>query len=198
MRVNYPSFLFLHSVELGLRIQLPCYLRLGYCPSVDSLSLDAVQVEACTVCQVNHEHLVLTHKRGGIVCTQDTQLLLWDLSMDEVVVPLRMAPVSGGSPSVLSTNQAAGWDGALHSAGPLRHAPARKEVPKLAPVMAHRVHAEPLSGLLFSKEAIVTACHEGHLKIWESIFLKSQLRMFKEELISLVLKLLEIFLLITQ
>lgn len=87
--------------------------------------------------------------------------------MDEVVVPLRLAPVSGGSPSVLSTNQAAGWDGAVHSAGPLRHAPARKEVPKLAPVMAHRVHAEPLSGLLFSKEAIITACHEGHLKIWD-------------------------------
>lgn len=94
-------------------------------------------------------------------------MLLWDLSMDEVVVPLRMAPVSGGSPSVLSTNHTAGWDGAVHSAGPLRHAPARKEVPKLAPVMAHRVHAEPLSGLLFSKEAIVTACHEGHLKIWD-------------------------------
>lgn len=98
---------------------------------------------------------------------QDTQLLLWDLSMDEVVVPLRMTPVSGGSPSMLSTNQGANWDGAVHSAGPLRHAPARKEVPKLAPVMAHRVHAEPLSGLLFSKEAIVTACHEGHLKIWD-------------------------------
>lgn len=108
---------------------------------------------------------VTTYRFGSV--GQDTQLLLWDLSMDEVVVPLRMAPVSGGSPSVLSTNQAAGWDGALHSAGPLRHAPARKEVPKLAPVMAHRVHAEPLSGLLFSKEAIVTACHEGHLKIWD-------------------------------
>jgi hypothetical protein len=33
--------------------------------------------------------------------------------------------------------------------------------------MAHRVHAEPLSGLLFAKEAIVTVCHEGHLKIWD-------------------------------
>ena len=59
------------------------------------------------------------------------------------------------------------WDGAVHSAGLLRHAPARKEVPKLAPVMAHRVHAEPLSGILFTKEAIVTACHEGHLKVWD-------------------------------
>lgn len=119
-------------------------------------------------CRGKQYHLILTLKLGGVLFIQDTQLLLWDLSMDEVVVPLRMAPVSGGSPSMLSTNQTtAGWDGAMHSAGPLRHAPARKEVPKLAPVMAHRVHAEPLSGLLFSKEAIVTACHEGHLKIWD-------------------------------
>uniref|UniRef100_A0A7I4F8D6 Anaphase-promoting complex subunit 4 WD40 domain-containing protein n=1 Tax=Physcomitrium patens TaxID=3218 RepID=A0A7I4F8D6_PHYPA len=107
---------------------------------------------------------VTTYRFGSV--GQDTQLLLWDLSMDEVVVPLRMAPVSSGSPSVLN-HQAAGWDGAAHSVGPLRHAPARKEVPKLAPVMAHRVHAEPLSGLLFTKEAIVTACHEGNLKIWD-------------------------------
>ena len=123
----------------------------------------------------------MNHKYGGIVCIQDTQLLLWDLSMDEVVVPLRMAPVSGGSPSLLSTSQAAGWDGAVHSAGSLRHAPARKEVPKLAPVMAHRVHAEPLSGILFSKEAIVTACHEGHLKVWDRPGLTNNLPNYSPE-----------------
>lgn len=87
--------------------------------------------------------------------------------MDEVVVPLRrMAPPAGGSP-VSSTNQSARWDGAVHMVGALLPAPVRKEVPKLAPVMAHRVHAEPLSGLLFAKEAIVTVCHEGNLKIWD-------------------------------
>lgn len=101
--------------------------------------------------------------------SQDTQLLLWDLAMDEVVEPLRrMTPAAAGvSPSVSSSNQSARWDGMAHPVGALHPAPVRKEVPKLAPVMAHRVHAEPLSGLLFTKEAIVTACHEGHLKIWD-------------------------------
>jgi hypothetical protein len=94
--------------------------------------------------------------------------LLWDLAMDEVVVPLRRMAPSGASPSSnASANHSTHWDGAMHTLGALHPAPIRKEVPKLAPVMAHRVHAEPLSGLLFTNEAIVTACHEGHVKIWD-------------------------------
>ncbi len=107
------------------------------------------------------------HRNWHGVLTQDTQLLLWDFAMDEVVVPLRhMAPL-GVSPSFSASTNQSTCDGAVHTMGALHPAPIRKEVPKLAPVMAHRVHAEPLSGLLFTRDAIVTACHEGHVKIWD-------------------------------
>ncbi|KAH9545819.1 hypothetical protein CY35_12G067200 [Sphagnum magellanicum] len=108
---------------------------------------------------------ITTYRFGSV--GQDTQLLLWDFAMDEVVVPLRhMAPL-GVSPSFSASTNQSTCDGAVHTMGALHPAPIRKEVPKLAPVMAHRVHAEPLSGLLFTKDAIVTACHEGHVKIWD-------------------------------
>ncbi|GLT62495.1 hypothetical protein SLA2020_351320 [Shorea laevis] len=61
---------------------------------------------------------------------QDTQLLLWDLSMDEIV-PLRRCP-PGGSPTFV----------------------------------AHRVHSEPQSGVIFTEESILTACRDGHVKVW--------------------------------
>ncbi|CAN8279123.1 unnamed protein product [Cochlearia groenlandica] len=94
---------------------------------------------------------------------QDTQLLLWDLEMDEIVVPLRRAP--GGSPTYSTGSQSAHWDNVI-PVGTLQPAPCRRDVPKLSPVIAHRVHTEPLSGLMFTQESVVTACREGHLKIW--------------------------------
>ncbi|KAG9146299.1 hypothetical protein Leryth_007986 [Lithospermum erythrorhizon] len=39
---------------------------------------------------------------------QDTQLLLWDLEMDELVVPVRRAP--GGSPTFTTGSQSSHWD----------------------------------------------------------------------------------------
>lgn len=103
---------------------------------------------------------------------QDTQLLLWDLAMDEVVVPLRkLGGTLSGSPAYSSGGGAgqamAQWEGSQQQVGQLHPAPVRKEVPKLVPVMAHRVHTEPLAGLIFTKEAILTSCHEGHVKIWD-------------------------------
>jgi len=41
-----------------------------------------------------------------------------------------------------------------------------RDVPKLSPVVAHRVHTEPLSGLIFTQESVITACREGHIKVW--------------------------------
>ncbi|CAL9246530.1 unnamed protein product [Arabidopsis halleri] len=93
---------------------------------------------------------------------QDTQLLLWDLEMDEIVVPLRRAP--GGSPTY-STGSSAHWDNVIPM-GTLQPAPCKRDVPKLSPIIAHRVHTEPLSGLMFTQESVVTACREGHIKIW--------------------------------
>ncbi|KAL4605398.1 hypothetical protein ACB092_09G025500 [Castanea dentata] len=94
---------------------------------------------------------------------QDTQLLLWDLEMDEIVVPLRRPP--GGSPTYSTGSQSAHWDSAC-PVGNLQPAPSTRDVPKISPVVAHRVHTEPLSGLIFTQESVLTVCREGHIKIW--------------------------------
>ncbi|KAI3683496.1 hypothetical protein L1987_84001 [Smallanthus sonchifolius] len=93
---------------------------------------------------------------------QDTLLLLWDLAMDELVVPVRRPP--GGSPTY-SRTQSSHWDNMV-PVGTLQPAPSTKDVPKLAPLVAHRVHSEPLSGLIFSRESILTASRDGYVKIW--------------------------------
>uniref|UniRef100_A0A2P2M0V2 Uncharacterized protein n=1 Tax=Rhizophora mucronata TaxID=61149 RepID=A0A2P2M0V2_RHIMU len=94
---------------------------------------------------------------------QDTQLLLWDLEMDEIVVPQRRVP--GGSPTFSTGNQSSHWDNIV-PIGSLQPAPSMQDVPKLSPLVAHRVHTEPLSGLIFTKESVLTVCREGHIKIW--------------------------------
>lgn len=95
---------------------------------------------------------------------QDTQLLLWDLEMDEIVVPLRRYPL-GGSPTYSAGSQSSHWDNII-PVGTLQPAPSMRDVPKLSPVVAHRVHTEPLSGLIFTQESVLTVCREGHIKIW--------------------------------
>ncbi|OAY79396.1 putative catabolite repression protein creC [Ananas comosus] len=95
---------------------------------------------------------------------QDAQMLLWDLSMDEIAVPLRHP--SGGSPTFNSSlSHSAHWDN-ICPMGTLQPAPSMRDVPKLAPLVAHRVHVEPLSGLIFTNESVLTICREGHIKIW--------------------------------
>ncbi|KAL1313693.1 hypothetical protein HN51_040300 [Arachis hypogaea] len=94
---------------------------------------------------------------------QDTQLLLWDLEMDEIVVPLRRPP--GGSPTYSTGSQSSHWDSVV-PLGTLQPAPSMRDVPKISPLVAHRVHTEPLSGLIFTQESVLTACREGHIKIW--------------------------------
>ncbi|KAL2509347.1 Transducin/WD40 repeat-like superfamily protein [Forsythia ovata] len=94
---------------------------------------------------------------------QDTQLLLWDLEMDELVVPVRR-PL-GGSPTFSTGSQSTHWDSGC-PVGTLQPAPGMRDVPKLSPVVVHRVHTEPLSGLVFTQESILTVGREGHIKIW--------------------------------
>ncbi len=84
--------------------------------------------------------------------------------MDEIVVPVRRYAPSG-SPTYSTSSQSTFTDN-VNSVGLLQSAPSRRDVPKLSPVVAHRVHAEPLSGLIFAKDSIITSSHEGHLKIW--------------------------------
>ncbi|KAK2658032.1 hypothetical protein Ddye_011084 [Dipteronia dyeriana] len=94
---------------------------------------------------------------------QDTRLLLWDLEMDEIVVPLRRGP-PGGSPTFSTGSQSAHWDNV--PVGTLQPAPSMRDVPKLSPLVAHRIHTEPLSGVIFTQESVLTVCREGHIKIW--------------------------------
>ncbi|KAF5471794.1 hypothetical protein F2P56_008562 [Juglans regia] len=95
---------------------------------------------------------------------QDTQLLLWDLEMDEIVVPLRRCP-PGGSPTYSTGSQSSHWDNAS-PVGTLQPAPSMRDVPKISSLVAHRVHTEPLSGLIFTQESVLTVSREGHIKIW--------------------------------
>ncbi|OMO72511.1 hypothetical protein CCACVL1_17739 [Corchorus capsularis] len=95
---------------------------------------------------------------------QDTQLLLWDLEMDEIVVPLRRCP-PGGSPTYSTGSQSSHWENAV-PLGTLQSAPSIRDVPKISPLVAHRVHTEPLSGVMFTQESVLTVCREGHIKIW--------------------------------
>ncbi|GKV05654.1 hypothetical protein SLEP1_g17641 [Rubroshorea leprosula] len=95
---------------------------------------------------------------------QDTQLLLWDLQKDEIVVPLRRCP-PGGSPTYSAGSQSSHWDN-VSPLGTLQPAPSMRDVPKISPLVAHRVHTEPLSGLIFTEESVLTVCREGHIKIW--------------------------------
>uniref|UniRef100_A0A7C9DZ31 Uncharacterized protein n=1 Tax=Opuntia streptacantha TaxID=393608 RepID=A0A7C9DZ31_OPUST len=100
---------------------------------------------------------------------QDTQLLLWDLEANEIVVPLRRCAPGGsplvGSPTYSTASQSSHWDNAC-PIGTLQPSPSMRDVPKLSPVVAHRVHTEPLSGLIFTQESVITACREGHIKVW--------------------------------
>lgn len=91
-------------------------------------------------------------------------MLLWDLEMDEIVVPLRRCP-PGGSPTYSAGSQSSHWDNAL-PVGTLQPAPIMRDVPKISPLVAHRVHTEPLSGLMFTQESVLTVCREGHIKVW--------------------------------
>ncbi|CAO2143461.1 unnamed protein product [Urochloa humidicola] len=95
---------------------------------------------------------------------QDTQLLLWDLALDEIAVPLRHP--TGGSPTFSSGSPSAHWDNACPPTGVLQPSPRMRDVPKLSPLVAHRVHVDPLSGLEFTSESILTICREGLIKIW--------------------------------
>lgn len=98
---------------------------------------------------------------NGVI--QDTQLLFWDLEVEEIVVPLRRAP--GGSPTFSTGSQSSHWDSAC-PVGTLQPAPSMRDVPKLSPVISHRVHTEPLSGVIFTQESVLSVCRDGHIKIW--------------------------------
>ncbi|KAK8958346.1 hypothetical protein KSP40_PGU012652 [Platanthera guangdongensis] len=95
---------------------------------------------------------------------QDTQLLLWDLALEEIAAPLRCPP--GGSPTLSSGGGHSGNWNSICPLGTLHPSPSIRDVLKLSPVMAQRVHTEPLSGVIFTSESVLTVCREGHIKVW--------------------------------
>ncbi|XP_024028699.1 WD repeat-containing protein 20 [Morus notabilis] len=103
----------------------------------------------------------VTYRFGSV--GQDTQLLLWELEVEEIAVPVRRLP--GGSPTYSAGSQSSHWD-SVCPIGTLQPAPSMRDIPKLSPLVAHRVHTEPLSGLIFTQESVLTVCREGHIKIW--------------------------------
>ncbi|XP_071709744.1 probable catabolite repression protein creC [Rutidosis leptorrhynchoides] len=103
---------------------------------------------------------------------QDTQLLLWDLEMNEIVVPLRRA--AGGSPTFSTGSQSAHWDNGAPVSG-LQPAPSMRDVPMISPLAVHRAETEPLSGLIFTRDSILTVCREGHIKVWSRPSSESEL-----------------------
>lgn len=110
------------------------------------------------------QNYLLMAQNFVVTYLQDTQLLLWDLALDEIVVPLRHP--SSASPTFSSGSPSAHWDNACPPTGVLQPSPRMRDVPKLSPLVAHRAHADPLSGLVFTNESILTICREGLIKIW--------------------------------
>ncbi|XP_074583268.1 putative catabolite repression protein creC [Curcuma longa] len=93
---------------------------------------------------------------------QDSQLLLWDLAIDELAVPL-YGPVSG-SPATKSDHSANG--DSVSTTVAILPSPSMSVVPKISPIATQRVHLDPLSGLVFTKASLLTVSREGHIKIW--------------------------------
>ncbi|XP_057471998.1 uncharacterized protein LOC130760635 isoform X2 [Actinidia eriantha] len=123
-----------------------------------------IVIRAC--CVSGHFSLVcatIWEREYVVIITEDTQLVFWDLELDEIIVPLRRAP--GGSPTFSAGSQLSHWDTAC-PVGTLQPAPSMRDVPKLSPVVAHRVHIEPLSGLILVQESIISGCRDGFIKIW--------------------------------
>ncbi|XP_042385242.1 probable catabolite repression protein creC isoform X1 [Zingiber officinale] len=93
---------------------------------------------------------------------QDSQLLLWDLAIDELVVPLYGPP--GGSPTTKSDLSANG--DSISTTGAILPSPSMSDVPKISPIATQQVHLDPLSGLIFTKASLLTVSREGHIKFW--------------------------------
>jgi hypothetical protein len=45
-------------------------------------------------------------------------------------------------------------------------APARLDVAKMTATVMHKMHLEPLMGMLVTDQAVVTACAGGAVKLW--------------------------------
>ncbi|KAJ6871028.1 hypothetical protein NC652_036636 [Populus alba x Populus x berolinensis] len=72
-------------------------------------------------------------------CWSGHTVTFMDLEMDEIVVPIRRCPPPGGSPTFSTVSQSSHWDSVI-PVGTLQPAPSMRDVPKLSPVVAHRVH----------------------------------------------------------
>uniref|UniRef100_A0A0E0R4W4 Uncharacterized protein n=1 Tax=Oryza rufipogon TaxID=4529 RepID=A0A0E0R4W4_ORYRU len=101
---------------------------------------------------------------------QDAQLLLWDLTKDELNVSLTHASScsessSSGSCSASSSSGSSSTEDRDKEfpLGFLHPSPRLQEVPKLSPEVAHLVGVEPLFTLEFTSESVITVCRRGRI-----------------------------------
>eukprot|EP00899_Mesostigma_viride_P000353 jgi/Mesvir1/10318/Mv06180-RA.1 len=123
---------------------------------------------------------------------QDLQLLLWDFNLEAMAMPRRHLPSPALSPAPLpgpSLPKPASKPSPLKQLRQLNHgtpsspvrnanprhgarevvlqpSPHRDQAPRISPTMAHQVHSEPMTHIVFTERAIVTACEGGQVKVW--------------------------------
>eukprot|EP00170_Pyropia_yezoensis_P009258 contig_40498_g9293 len=64
------------------------------------------------------------------------------------------------------SSESAGANTTLLTAGPVKAAPSRAEVPTVDPVAVHVAHVEPLTAILFYAGGVLTAATGGEVKLW--------------------------------
>ncbi|GAM21449.1 hypothetical protein SAMD00019534_046240 [Acytostelium subglobosum LB1] len=96
---------------------------------------------------------------------EDTRLLLWDFTRDSLRKPRNLQtskPVDGLDQSTTNAVPAPSMD----ASNPLIvNAPSRLHAPILLPVVSHRVHPDPVTDIMLTKEWIVTATNKK-ICIW--------------------------------
>ncbi|KAK1863879.1 hypothetical protein I4F81_006432 [Pyropia yezoensis] len=107
---------------------------------------------------------------------QDAKLLLWDFDVDSLHVRSPRRPgtklargirhVAASAASSSLSSESAGANTTLLTAGPVKAAPSRAEVPTVDPVAVHVAHVEPLTAILFYAGGVLTAATGGEVKLW--------------------------------
>lgn len=70
------------------------------------------------------------------------------------------ASALGQAPAALSSSSSSGRSGSITPSVPHR------EMSFTPPIMQGRWHVEPVSDILFSDSALITACQGGQAKVW--------------------------------
>ncbi|KAH7059349.1 WD40-repeat-containing domain protein [Linnemannia elongata] len=101
---------------------------------------------------------------------EDAKLLLWDFSVGALHKPKaddRQSLKSGHGFSSLFRHQHKAHGGVAQGMQVVRPPEPRSHVAMLQPLMAKGIHQEPLAGITFREDAIMTSDRRGHIKVWK-------------------------------